>query len=108
VILASARAKPILPWSLVSLHCADFSATEVHPVKRLIWAITGEKPAELSDVPSSEKPATAIVKSPKRGFIRLLSSRPIKSKRPGSKFFEPESWSIGWMAFSNTRFTAKC
>ena len=58
VILASAHAKPILPWSLVSLHCVDFSATELHPVKRLIWAITGEKPPELSDVPSSDKPAT--------------------------------------------------
>ena len=29
-----------------------------HPLKRLIWGITGEKPVELSDVPSSEKPAT--------------------------------------------------
>jgi hypothetical protein len=30
----------------------------LHPLKRLVWGITGEKPAELSDVPSSEKPAT--------------------------------------------------
>ena len=58
VILASDHAKPVLPWSLAGLHCVDFRATDSHPLKRLIWGITGEKPAELSDVPSSEKPAT--------------------------------------------------
>jgi hypothetical protein len=59
VILASDPPKPVvLPWSLVGLHCVDFRATNSQPLKRLIWGITGQKPAELSDVPSSEKPAT--------------------------------------------------
>jgi hypothetical protein len=58
VILASAPEKPVLPWSLAGLHCVDFRATDSHPLKRLIWGITGQKPAELSDVPFSEKPAT--------------------------------------------------
>ena len=58
VILPSAGAKPVLPWSLVGSQCVDFRATDSHPLKRLIWGITGEKPVELSDVPSSEKPAT--------------------------------------------------
>ena len=58
VILASAPEKPVLPWSLAGLHCVDFRAANSHPLKRLIWGITGQKPAELSDVPFSEKPAT--------------------------------------------------
>jgi hypothetical protein len=58
VILASDHSKPVLPWSLAGLHCVDFRATDSYPLKRLIWGITGEKPVELSDVPSSEKPAT--------------------------------------------------
>jgi hypothetical protein len=51
VILPSAPAKVILPWSLEGLHYVDFRATHSHPLTQLIWAITDEKPAELSDVP---------------------------------------------------------
>jgi eukaryotic-like serine/threonine-protein kinase len=58
VILASVSSSLFLPWSLAGLHCVDFRAADSHPLKRLIWGITGQKPAELSDVPSSEKPAT--------------------------------------------------
>jgi len=58
VILASAPVETVLPWSLVSLHCVDFRATNSHPLQRLIWGITDQKPAELSEVSSSEKPAT--------------------------------------------------
>ena len=35
-----------------------FPGTDSQPLKRLIWGITGQKPAELSDVHSSDKPAT--------------------------------------------------
>jgi hypothetical protein len=45
-------------WSLEGLHWVDFRATSSQPLKRLIWIITGEKPAELSHVPFSEEPAT--------------------------------------------------
>jgi energy-coupling factor transporter ATP-binding protein EcfA2 len=59
VILASDHPKPVvLPWSLESVHCVDFRAPGSQPLKRLIWGITGQKPAALSDLPSSEKPAT--------------------------------------------------
>ena len=57
VILSSTKATPELPWPLANLHRVDFR-TDSHPLKRLIWGITGQKPAELNDVPDSEKPAT--------------------------------------------------
>ena len=57
VVLSSAKTTPDLPWTLANLHCVDFR-TDLHPLKQLIWGITGQKPAELSGVPSSEKPAT--------------------------------------------------
>jgi len=58
VILPSAPANLTLPWSLLSLHCVDFRAPNSHPLKRLIWGITGEKSVELSDVSISERPIT--------------------------------------------------
>jgi len=58
VILSSAPPNASLPWSLKGLHCVDFRATDSHPLERLIWGITGQKPAELSNVPDLEKPAT--------------------------------------------------
>jgi hypothetical protein len=61
VILASDSLKPVvLPWSLKGLHCVDFREIDSQPLKRLIWGITGQKPAKLSDVPSPEKPATML------------------------------------------------
>jgi eukaryotic-like serine/threonine-protein kinase len=57
-ILPSDPPKPVvLPWSLKGLHCVDFR-TDSQPLKRLIWGITGQKPAELGDALDSEKPAT--------------------------------------------------
>jgi hypothetical protein len=57
-ILPSDPPKPVvLPWSLKGLHCVDFR-TDSQPLRRLIWGITGQKPAELADVHDSEKPAT--------------------------------------------------
>jgi hypothetical protein len=58
VLLSSAPAKTVLPWWLKELHYVDFRATDSHPLKRLIWGITGEKPMELSNAPASEKPAS--------------------------------------------------
>jgi hypothetical protein len=57
VILPSVKTTPEMPWTLENLHCVDFR-TDFQPLKRLIWGITGQKPAALSDVLSSEKPAT--------------------------------------------------
>ena len=57
VVLPSAQTTPELPWTLANLHWVDFR-TDSHPLERLIWGITGEKPAELSHVPASEEPAT--------------------------------------------------
>jgi len=58
VILKSAPVDIVLPWWLKGLHYVDFRATDSHPLKRLIWGITDQKPAELSNVPDSVKPAT--------------------------------------------------
>jgi hypothetical protein len=57
VILASTKATPDLPWPLANLHCVDFRA-DSQPLQRLIWGITYQKPAELSEVLASDKPAT--------------------------------------------------
>ena len=57
VILSSAKATPELPWTLANLHRVDFR-TDSMALMRLIWGITGQKPAELSDVPAADKPAT--------------------------------------------------
>jgi hypothetical protein len=58
VILASDTKPVVVPWSLEGLHWVDFRATDSQPLKRLIWGITGQKPMELADVPTSEKPTT--------------------------------------------------
>ena len=50
--------RPGLPWFLKAHDCVDFRATDLRPLERLIWVITDEKPLELSDVPSLEKPVT--------------------------------------------------
>jgi hypothetical protein len=58
VILATDPPKQVdLPWPLKGLHCVHFRS-DAYPLKRLIWGITGQKPAELSDVHDSEQPAT--------------------------------------------------
>jgi hypothetical protein len=58
VIMASAPADISLPWSFKGVHFVDFRKKSSQPLKRLIWGITGLKPAELSNIPDSEKPAT--------------------------------------------------
>ena len=126
VILASDTNPPVVPWSLEGLNWVDFRATSSQPLKRLIWGITGQKPAELSNVPDSEKPATMQEAAkfqllPKKdgnaatysqvSKARLFPPspiRPTRTRRPNSKFFAAESRSIGWMACSNTRYTTKC
>jgi hypothetical protein len=57
VVLASATTTPDLPWTLTNLHRVDFR-TDSQPLERLIWGITGQKPAELSDVHAPKEPAT--------------------------------------------------
>jgi TIR domain len=58
VILHSAQTKPDLPWLLENLHCVDFRVTYPDPLQQLIWGITGEKPAALSNVRTLDRPAT--------------------------------------------------
>jgi hypothetical protein len=57
VVLPSAKTTPDLPWTLENLHSVDFRMTNLDPLKQLIWGITGEKPAGLSDVFAPERPA---------------------------------------------------
>jgi hypothetical protein len=68
VVLDSVKTTPKLPLLLENLEWVDFRMTDSLPLERLIWGITGEKPAELSGVPSSRKPA---VKG-ERGRFNLL------------------------------------
>jgi hypothetical protein len=132
VILPSVKTTPKLPWPLANLHRADFRESQVDPLKQLIWGITGEEPAELSQEPDSWKPVTvpetvkdhlllremaierdtydvsALRKSPRRGSVGPLLNHPIKTRRNNSKFFGTGSWSIGWRGFSSVHFTTKC
>jgi hypothetical protein len=64
VILSSTKATPELPWPLANLHCVDFR-TDSQPLQRLIWGITGQKPAELSEVLVSDKPPTMQEAAPR-------------------------------------------
>jgi len=57
VMLTSAKAPAELPWTLANLHRVDFR-TDSQPIERLIWGITGQKPAKLSNLLASEEPAT--------------------------------------------------
>jgi eukaryotic-like serine/threonine-protein kinase len=57
VILPLAKGTPELPWPLENLHRVDFR-TDSYPLQRLIWGITGKKPAELEEVLDAERPAT--------------------------------------------------
>jgi hypothetical protein len=43
VVLPSAKTTPELPWTLGNLHWVDFRATDLDPLKQLIWGITGVK-----------------------------------------------------------------
>ena len=56
VILPTAKETPELPWPFENLHRVDFR-TNSQPLERLIWGITGKKPAELVDVLASDRPA---------------------------------------------------
>jgi DNA polymerase III delta prime subunit len=56
VILPTAKETPELPWPFENLHRVDFR-TNSQPLERLIWGITGKKPAELVDVLASDGPA---------------------------------------------------
>jgi NACHT domain len=86
VVLPSAKETPDLPWPLKNLHYVDLRATDSHPLKRLIWGITGEKPMELSDVPSSEKPATMQ----DAAKCHLLPSRDDHAAAHKVRFGDPE------------------
>jgi hypothetical protein len=57
VVLPSAKTAPDLPWMFANLHCVDFR-TDSQPLERLIWGITGQKPAEFGNVSVSNKPTT--------------------------------------------------
>jgi hypothetical protein len=59
VVLDSVKAKPELPWPLENVHRVDFR-TDSYPLQRLIWGITGKKPAELEGVLDAERPATML------------------------------------------------
>lgn len=73
VVLPSAKTTPALPWTMANLHWVDFrvtSASNLDPLKQLIWGITGEKPADQSHVPSFE-----LLKGPSDADVKDLVPR---------------------------------
>jgi hypothetical protein len=78
VVLPSAKTEPDLPWMFANLHCVDFR-NDSQPLQRLIWGITGQKPAELANVSVSNKPPTMQEAAP-----RLIAAG---VKKPGSTMF---------------------
>ena len=124
VVLRSAKTTQDLPWYLESLHSVDFR-TVSYPLKRLIWGITGQKPAELSDALAADRPGT--IRQTTSSQLILGRDKPRQEKViPESRLYPPlderpdpenatqlnilqkrvgEYW---WRASSNTRFTMKC
>jgi hypothetical protein len=64
VVLPSAKTAPDLPWMFANLQGVDFR-TDSQPLERLIWGITGQKPAELANVSVSNKPPTMQEAAPR-------------------------------------------
>lgn len=64
VVLASATTTPDLPWMFANLHCVDFR-TDSQPLQRLIWGITGKKPAGLANDSFPSKPPTMQETAPR-------------------------------------------
>jgi TIR domain len=64
VVLASATTAPDMPWMFANLHCVDFR-TDAQPLQRLIWGITGKKPAGLANVSFPSKPPTMQETAPR-------------------------------------------
>jgi hypothetical protein len=64
VVLPSAKTEPELPWMFANLHCVDFR-TDSQPLQRLIWGITGQKPAKLAKFSVSNKPPTMQEAAPR-------------------------------------------
>ena len=108
-ILASANTTPELPWTLNNRHRVDFRVPDPDPIKQLIWGITGQKPAAKEPlIPGKDQLAVSRRTSFEPRLYPPLAHPPMMTKATSSKFFDAESMSIGWMAFSNTRFTTKC
>jgi hypothetical protein len=61
VVLPSAKTTPELPWTLANLHWVDFRVTNPDPLKKLIWGITGEKPAREADVKELLPPKEKVI-----------------------------------------------
>ena len=64
-VLPSAKATPDLPWTLGNLNWVDFRVTDLDPLDRLVWGITGEKPRDqphVSSAPDPTEPPAAVVK----------------------------------------------
>jgi hypothetical protein len=86
LILPTVKTTPKLPWPLANLHRVDFRESQVDSLKQLIWGITGEKPAELSYVPDSEKPVTV----PETAKGHLLPSREGRTAASENRFGDLE------------------
>jgi TIR domain/NACHT domain len=82
VLLDSVKATSELPWPLENLHRVDFR-TDSYALQRLIWGITGTKPAELEGVLDAERPAT--MREPDN--IRLVPGR-VKKEASGKDISE--------------------
>jgi hypothetical protein len=58
-----------------NLHCVDFR-TDSQALKRLIWGITGQKPAELANVSVLNKPPTMQEAAPRLIAVGDEEARP--------------------------------
>ena len=87
VVLDSIKTAPRLPLMLENLEWVDFRVRDSLPLQRLIWGIIGEKPAELSRVPSSQKPAA----QGELGNFNLLPSGNAEAKTHEPRSVSPKA-----------------
>jgi len=98
-VLPSAKATPHLPWTLENLNWVDFRVTDLDPLDRLVWGITGEKPRYQSHVSSAANPTeppAAVVKEllpPKEKVV-------IELRLPGTWMRSLTKSSSNWLPHS--------
>ena len=91
-VLASAKEKPELPWTLENRHWVDFRVAEPDPLKQLVFGIRGQRASEQSHSPRSKNPPPSPEADNVPGLIPHKEKLPIEIRLPGKSVdeFSPE------------------
>jgi eukaryotic-like serine/threonine-protein kinase len=91
-VLASAKEKPELPWTLENRHWVDFRVPEPDPLKQLIFGIRGQRTGEQPHSPRSKNPPPSPEANNVLGLVPHKEKVPIEIRLPGKSVdeFSPE------------------